>query len=93
MGPMGGSCSAVGESPLRGATVSVVRCNRFCGSVCGLPFPCILRRPLMGPSPARFPALRGFFVRASPLRCVQPTVRLGVGVVGLLFSGGIGKPG
>jgi hypothetical protein len=29
------------------------------------------------------PLLRGFFVRASPLRCVQPTVRLGVGEVGL----------
>lgn len=35
----------------------------------------------------------GGLFRASPLCAVQPTVRLGVEVVGLLRFGGNGKPG
>jgi hypothetical protein len=74
-------CGAVLMSPPRAATVSVVV------SRCGLP--CVLQgsaahmadlAPLASPWCGAFSAIK------------QPTARLGVGVVGLLCSGGIGKP-
>ena len=71
----------------RGWGQVAVRCNRLCYCIRGLPLS-QAASPFYGTLP-RFGG--AFSVRFSPLRCVQPTVRLGVGVVGLLSSGEIGR--